>query len=92
MYATEPGKGQLVTQALAERATSVAYGMDTSRPDKILAQLGYTGRVKAAAQRKEAAAKAAKDAADAEAAAEAAEAARREPPAGRSARPGRAGG
>jgi hypothetical protein len=40
-YVNEAGKGQLVETALAERANLLAYGGDTSGPDKRLAELGW---------------------------------------------------
>jgi hypothetical protein len=58
-YVGEPGKGQLVEEALAERANLLAYGGDTSGPDKRLAELGWEPadvRRKAAEKRAEAAA------------------------------------
>jgi hypothetical protein len=77
-YVNEPGKGQLVEEALAQRANLLAYGGDTSGPDKRLAELGWEPadeRRKAAEKR--AAAAAAEDEAEARAA-------RGRPPAGRS--------
>jgi len=67
-FAGEPGKAQIAVQALSERANDVAYGSDTSGPDKILKGLGFAG----AAQRRKAAAKA-----------EGEKTARAKPPAGR---------
>jgi hypothetical protein len=79
-FAAEPGKGQIAAQALAERETAAAYGHDTSRPDKILAGLGYVPRAvrEAAAKRKAAAEEKAEELAAAEK-----KPARSEPPKGR---------
>jgi hypothetical protein len=76
-YAGEPGKGQLVEVALAERANLLAYGGDTSGPDKRLAELGWEP-----ADKRAAAAEKRAEAAAAEGEAEA-RAARGRPPVGR---------
>jgi hypothetical protein len=78
-YAGRPGVGAQVEQALAERANDEAYGADTSRPDKILGQLGETARQ----ARERSAAAAARRAAAKENDGEA----RHEPPEGRQTRP-----
>jgi hypothetical protein len=74
-YVNEAGKGQLVEEALAQRANLLAYGGDTSGPDKRLAELGWEPADKraAAAEKRAAAAREEDD-----------RVARGRPPAGRS--------
>jgi hypothetical protein len=79
-YRERPGISGQVEQALAERENAVAYGADTSGPDKRLRQLGHTRQKRTRPEAAEARREDAEEKGGGEEQ-------RREPPEGRAARP-----